>query len=58
MRSAHVSGRRNRGIKIVEPGFLKRLITLAVLAWLLRWAAVEAASHWARIRSKRDMSGA
>jgi hypothetical protein len=52
MRSAHVSGRRNHGIKIVESGFLKRLLLLVTLAWLLRWAVIEAASHWARIRAR------
>ena len=53
MRSAHVSGRRSRRIKIAEPGFLKRLLVLVALASFLRWAAIEAASHWARIRSRR-----
>jgi hypothetical protein len=53
MRSAHVSGRRTRRIEIVESGSLKRLLALVLLGWLLRWAAVEAASHWARIRSRR-----
>jgi hypothetical protein len=33
---------------------LKRLLTLAVLAWLLRWAVIEAASHWARVRGRRS----
>jgi hypothetical protein len=32
---------------------LKRLLALLALAWLLRWAGVEAASHWARIRARR-----
>jgi hypothetical protein len=32
---------------------LKRLLGLLLLAWLLRWAVVEAASHWARIRARR-----
>jgi hypothetical protein len=32
---------------------LKRLITLVTFAWLLRWAAIELASHRARIRAKR-----
>ncbi len=53
MRSAQISGRRTRRIKIVESGFLERLLALLLLAWLLRWAAVEAASHWVRIRSRR-----
>jgi hypothetical protein len=36
---------------------MRRLLKLVTLAWLLRWAAVEAASHWARVRAKRDMTG-
>jgi hypothetical protein len=36
---------------------LKRLLAFVTLAWLLRWAAVEAASHLARTRAKRDMTG-
>jgi hypothetical protein len=53
MRSAHVSGRRTRRIKIVESGFLKRLLALLTFAWLLRWVAIEAASHYARRRARR-----
>jgi hypothetical protein len=53
MRCAHISGQRTRRIKIVESGFLRRLLLLGALVWLLRWAAIEAASHWARIRAKR-----
>jgi hypothetical protein len=30
---------------------LKRLVKLALLAWLVRWAAMELASHWARMRA-------
>jgi hypothetical protein len=33
-----------------------RLLKLAAAAWLLRWAAIEAASHLVRRRAKRDMS--
>jgi hypothetical protein len=32
---------------------LKRLLKLAAVAWLVRWAAIEAASHVARIRARR-----
>jgi hypothetical protein len=32
---------------------LKRLLKLAALAWILRWAAIEAASHLARLRARR-----
>jgi hypothetical protein len=32
---------------------LKRLLAFLTLAWILRWAAVEAASHWVRVRSRR-----
>ena len=36
---------------------MKRLLKLAAVVWLVRWAAIEAASHLARIRAKRNMSG-
>jgi hypothetical protein len=55
MPSVHVSGRRARGTKPAEPGFLKRLLLLVTLAWLLRWVVIEAASHWARIRARRQL---
>jgi hypothetical protein len=29
---------------------LRRLLKLAALAWLVRWIAIEAASHFARLR--------
>lgn len=32
---------------------IKRLFGLATLAWLVRWAAIEAASHRARLRARR-----
>jgi hypothetical protein len=33
---------------------LKRLLKLAAVAWLVRWAAIEAASHLARLRARRE----
>jgi hypothetical protein len=33
---------------------LKRLLKLAAFAWLVRWAAIEAASHLARLRARRE----
>jgi hypothetical protein len=32
---------------------LKRLLKLAAFVWLMRWAAIEVASHVARIRARR-----
>jgi hypothetical protein len=32
---------------------LKRLLVLVTFAWLLRWAAIEVASHYARRRARR-----
>jgi hypothetical protein len=31
---------------------LKRLLKLAAVVLLVRWAAIEAASHWARLRAR------
>ncbi|MGE5272629.1 MAG: hypothetical protein ACM3QU_02500 [Verrucomicrobiota bacterium] len=32
---------------------VRRLLMLVTLAWLARWAAIEAASHYARRRARR-----
>jgi hypothetical protein len=32
---------------------LKRLLAFLTFAWLVRWAAIEAASHYARRRAHR-----
>jgi hypothetical protein len=33
---------------------LTRLLKLVTLAWLVRWVAIEVASHWARLRARPD----
>jgi hypothetical protein len=32
---------------------MRRLLKLGLLVWLARWAAIEFASHWARLRARR-----
>jgi hypothetical protein len=32
---------------------MKRLLGLVTFAWFVRWAAIEAASHYARRRARR-----